>query len=197
MLVQIGVRAPDQTDPLGQLFAGLRHAQSRLRALAHAGSSLAGLDGTGREEALAKLEEAVAFFEGPGEEAFLSEQELLVPQLAPRLQVGDPLCQELGTLGDEHRTVRGLQRSAARLGRRLLARPDDRQAGLTLQRLAATLLEIYGEHAERLEARVLPCARTMLGALELEAMGLKMAQRHGDPWGERASEEACQAPGLP
>jgi hemerythrin-like domain-containing protein len=173
MLLQIAVRAPDSSDPLGLLAAGLRRHLSRLRALSF-GSHLLDAEEQARDGALESLREALAFFRAASDDPFREEAELLFPRLLERTQGDAELAQGCATLGGDRLRAAALHQTIAQTGALLVLRQANSQQVSELAEAVEALEALYRDHLERLEAQIFPRAQSALSEADKRALAEEM-----------------------
>src|SRR5256885_10598576 len=119
MLLQIPVRVPDEHDPLGLLAASLRRHLSRLRAISYAGAHATDADEEIREQALAGLREALAFFERASDDPFREEADLLFPRVLSQAHDEPELTSAIAALAADRPRVAELHARVAEQARAL------------------------------------------------------------------------------
>jgi len=179
MLLQIAVRVPDSSDPLGLLAAGLRRHLSRLRTLSFASAHALDADEQAREQALAELDEALAFFERAADDPFRDESDLLFPQLLARTAGDTELAQACATLEGDRLRAAGLHRLVAENGSMLVGAATDPSRVRELVEAVDALESLYREHLERLEAQVFPRAENALSDVEKRGLAAGMLASGG------------------
>ena len=172
MLLQVGVRVPDRTDPLGLLAAGLRLHLMRLRGLAFSGAHLEHGDPDLCERAADALRNGLTYFARAADDPFREEVELLFPRLVDREPTEDlrAICELLAA--DRVRAA-ALHQILGDAAAELLEVPGEESA-LALNRAAEVLIALYRAHIDILETHLFPRARVLLDAAERRALGQAM-----------------------
>jgi hypothetical protein len=174
MLLQIAVRVPDESDPLGLLAAGHRRHLSRLRALVYAGAHLLDPDAPAREKAQGLLREALLFFDRAAGDPFREESELLFPRLLAHSGEDDELRQACQTLASDRDRAAELHAQIAAHGRAVLAGAQDPARVQALSAAAERLEQLYRGHLERLESQVFPRAQSAMADAVRRALAGEM-----------------------
>lgn len=174
MLLQIGVRVPDASDPLGLLSASLRRHLSRLRALSFASVHLLDADLELREQAAEGLRESLSFFARAGDEPFHDEAELFFPWLLAKVRGDRELERACASLGADRAKAAKLHQAVSEHGRALSGGELTTTRLRQLARAVDQLEELFRAHLERLEASVFPRAQPLLTGADKNLLGERM-----------------------
>jgi len=153
----------DQRDPFDQLLRSHRRLEERLTDLPVAAADLAG---PRRDEALAYIEDTLAWMGRAVRRHEDDEETSLFPRLAGRSEI-EPLIRKLA---EEHKLHEKLQDEL-----RAVAATDAARAKTIVDELVAA----YATHIKEEEEQLFPAARTLLAPADLAAMAAEMDARRG------------------
>jgi hemerythrin-like domain-containing protein len=181
MPVSIGASESTFANPIGLLSDCHRRIERFLQILLTVAAQAEG--GALDTEHRRALETALRYFRDAAPKHIADEEEDVFPRLRQLRSAGIPaLLADMDRLEGEHKTAEAWHREVDQFGKRWLTEnslpPEDTAH---LKKLLTSLSGLYRAHIRLEEDRVFPAARGELAEAELQAIGLRMAQRRGVP----------------